>query len=86
MLPVAAQRSSYAKEVDEGLANLGVRVLRRLCEQFNKRHLRITVREWAIRYNLGKPHSSLAPGLPEPDRRAFRRLSTDTGCPWASAL
>jgi transposase InsO family protein len=80
----------FAKEVDQGLAQLGVRVLRTpvrapkanaVCERlggslrrecldflipFNERHLRTTVRDWAIHYNRGMPHSALGPGLPEP--------------------
>jgi putative transposase len=80
----------FAKEVDHGLANLGVRVLRTpvrapkanvVCERvggslrrecldflipFNERHLRMTVRDWTIHYNRGRPDSALGPGLPEP--------------------
>ena len=33
---------------------------------FNERHLQMTVRDWAIHYNRGRPHSALGPGLPEP--------------------
>jgi transposase InsO family protein len=82
--------SIFAKDVDQGLANLGVRVLRTpvrapkanaVCERlggslrrecldflipFNERHLRMTVRDWAIHYNRGRPHLALGPGLPEP--------------------
>ena len=82
--------SIFAKEVDQGLANLGVRVLRTpvqapkanaVCERlggslrrecldflipFNERHLKMTIRDWAIHYNRGRPHSALGPGLPEP--------------------
>ena len=32
----------------------------------NERHLHLTVRDWAIHYNRGRPHSALGPGLPEP--------------------
>jgi len=80
----------FAAEVDQGLANLGVRVLltpvrapkaNSVCERlggslrrecldflmpFNERHLQRTVRDWAIHYNRGRPHSALGPGLPEP--------------------
>ena len=46
--------------------------LRRECLDFlipiNERHLQMTVTEWAIHYNRGRPHSSLGPGLPEPDQ------------------
>jgi transposase InsO family protein len=80
----------FAKEVDQGLTNLGVRVLRTpvrapkanaVCERvggslrrecldflipFNARHLRMTVRDWTIHYNRGRPHSALGPGVPEP--------------------
>ena len=82
--------SIFAEEVDIGLANLGVRVLRTparapkanaVCERlggslrrecldfripFNERHLRMTVRNWTIYYNRGRPHSALGPGLHEP--------------------
>jgi transposase InsO family protein len=77
--------SIFAKDVDQGLANLGVRVmrtpvrapkanavcervggsLRRECLDFllpNERHLHRTVRDWAIHYNRGRPHSALGPG------------------------
>jgi hypothetical protein len=44
--------------------------LRRQCLDFlipfNQRHLQMTVRDWAIHYNRGRPHSALGPGLPEP--------------------
>jgi hypothetical protein len=32
----------------------------------HERHLQMTVRDWAIPYNRGRPHSALGPGLPEP--------------------
>jgi len=31
----------------------------------NERHLKMIVKEWAIHYNRGRPHSSLGPGTPE---------------------
>ena len=34
-----------------------------------ERHLKMTVTEWVIHYNRGRPHSSLGPGLPEPNQR-----------------
>src|SRR5499433_2564545 len=47
--------------------------LRRECLDFlipiNERHLKMTVTEWVIHYNRGRPHSSLGPGLPEPNQR-----------------
>ena len=43
--------------------------LRRECLDFlipiNERHLKMTVKEWGIHYNRGRPHSSLGPGIPE---------------------
>ena len=33
---------------------------------FNERHLQVTIRDWAIHYHRGRPHSALGPGLPEP--------------------
>jgi putative transposase len=33
----------------------------------NKRHLRSLLKEWVSHYNRGRPHSSLAPGIPEPN-------------------
>ena len=43
--------------------------LRRECLEFliplNERHLKMTVKEWGIHYNRGRPHSSLGPGIPE---------------------
>jgi hypothetical protein len=32
----------------------------------SERHLQITIRDWAIHYNRGRPHSALSPGLPGP--------------------
>ncbi|HKD04911.1 MAG TPA: integrase core domain-containing protein [Bryobacteraceae bacterium] len=82
--------SIFSEHVDQGLADLGVRVLRTpvrapkansVCERlggslrrecldflipFNERHLQMAVRNWAIHYNRGRPHSALGPGLPEP--------------------
>src|SRR5215475_3683993 len=47
--------------------------LRRECLDFllpfNERHLQMTIRDWAIHYNRGRPHSALGPGLPEPNQR-----------------
>jgi len=44
--------------------------LRRECLDFlipfHARHLRMTVRDWTIHYNRGRPHSALGPGVPEP--------------------
>src|SRR5215471_11047245 len=44
--------------------------LRRECLDFlipfHQRHRHMTVRDWAIHYNRGRPHSALGPGLPEP--------------------
>ena len=46
--------------------------LRRECLDFlipfNERHQRMTVKEWGIQYDRGRPHSSLGPGLPEPNQ------------------
>jgi len=46
--------------------------LRRECLDFliplNERHLKMTVKEWGLHYNRGRPHSSLGPGLPEPNQ------------------
>jgi hypothetical protein len=43
--------------------------LRRECLDFlipvNERHLKMTVEEWRIHYNRGRPHSSLGPRVPE---------------------
>jgi hypothetical protein len=45
-------------------------ILRRECLDFviplNESHLRLTVTNWQMHYNHGRPHSSLGPGLPEP--------------------
>ena len=46
--------------------------LRRECLDFliplNARHLKITIKEWGLHYNRGRPHSSLGPGIPEPNQ------------------
>jgi putative transposase len=44
--------------------------LRRECLDWfiplNERHVRMLVREWAVHYNQGRPHSGLGPGIPDP--------------------
>jgi transposase InsO family protein len=44
--------------------------LRRECLDYlipiNERHLKMTIKEWLLHYNRGRPHSSLGPGIPEP--------------------
>ena len=46
--------------------------IRRECLDFlipiNERHLRHIIREFAIYYNRGRPHSALGPGFPEPSQ------------------
>src|SRR4029453_4071727 len=46
--------------------------LRRECLDFliplTERHLKMTVEEWRVHYNRGRPHSSLGPGVPESNR------------------
>jgi transposase InsO family protein len=46
--------------------------LRRECLDFliplNERHLKMTIQEWGLHYNRGRPHSSLGPGIPEPNQ------------------
>jgi transposase InsO family protein len=46
--------------------------LRRECLDFliplNERHLKMTIKEWGLHYNRGRPHSSLGPGIPEPSQ------------------
>jgi transposase InsO family protein len=34
----------------------------------NERHLKMTAKERGLHYNRGPPHSSLGPGLPEPNQ------------------
>src|SRR6516162_990642 len=45
--------------------------IRRECLDFliplNERHLRGLLKEWVAHYNRGRPHSSLGPGIPDPD-------------------
>ena len=45
--------------------------MRRECLDFaipwNERHLRRLLKEWVAHYNQGRPHSSLGPGIPEPE-------------------
>jgi transposase InsO family protein len=44
--------------------------LRRECYiiPLNERHLKMTIKEWGLHYNRGRPHSSLGPGPPEPNQ------------------
>jgi transposase InsO family protein len=47
--------------------------MRRECLDFliplNERHLRSLLKEWVFPYNLGRPHSSLRPGIPDSEPR-----------------
>ena len=47
-----------------------IEAIRRECLDYlipvNERHLRRTVKEFAVHHNRGRPHSSLGPGIPEP--------------------
>jgi len=82
----------FAEEVDQGLAHLGVRVLRTpvrapqansVCERLggslrrecldlliplSERHPQMTIRDWAIHYNRGRPHAALGPPEPRSDQ------------------
>ena len=40
--------------------------------QINDRHLKLTIKEWVVHYNRGRPHSSLGPGIPEPTQDQVR--------------
>lgn len=46
--------------------------VRRECVDYfiplNERHLKVLVDEFAVHYNRGRPHSSLGPGMPEPNQ------------------
>jgi transposase InsO family protein len=46
--------------------------LRRECLDFlipiNERHVKMAIKEWGFHYNRGRPHSSIGPGIPEPNR------------------
>jgi putative transposase len=61
-------RSPKANSVCERLGGS----LRRECLDFlipvNEHHLKMTIKEWGVHYNRGRPHSSLGPGFPEPTR------------------
>ncbi len=54
--------------------------LRRECLDFlipfGEDHLRHILRVWRMHYNRGRPHSSLGPGLPEPDAEVPAPLIT----------
>ena len=36
----------------------------------NERHLKMAIKEWRLHNNRGRPHSSLGPGIPEPDQES----------------
>ena len=40
----------------------------------------MTIRDWAIHYNRGRPHSALGPGLPEPVSEQVPSNEHDTVC------
>jgi putative transposase len=52
--------------------------IRRECLDFliplNERHLRSLLKEWVFHYNRGRPHSSLGPGIPDPEPN-FERVT-----------
>jgi transposase InsO family protein len=41
----------------------------------NERHLRSVVTEWVAHYNRGRPHSSLGPGIPDPQGEKIPNLA-----------
>src|SRR6202165_5950360 len=49
-----------------------VRPVRRECLDFiiplGEKHLRNLLTDWVIHYNQGRPHSSLGPGIPDPQK------------------
>jgi putative transposase len=51
--------------------------VRRECLDFliplNERHLKAVLQEWVAHYNRGRPHSSLGPGIPDPEV-CYRRV------------
>jgi hypothetical protein len=53
--------------------------IRRECLDFviplNERHLRSVLHEWVAHYNRGRPHASLARGIPDPPHDRFAPLS-----------
>src|SRR2546429_5304277 len=55
-------------------------VISRECLDFmiplGEKHLRRIVAEWVTHYNQGRPHLSLGPGIPEPDRKSTRLNSS----------
>jgi len=63
--PMAAQRINSVCERFGG-------TLRRECLDYlipiNERHLKMTIKEWVLHYNRGRPHSSRGPGVPEPNQ------------------
>jgi transposase InsO family protein len=42
----------------------------------NERHVRSVLREWVAHYNLGRPHASLGPGIPDPPPDSLAPFST----------
>ena len=62
--PVRAPRANSVCERFGG-------TLRRECLDYlipiNERHLKMAIKEWVLHYNRG-PHSSLGPGIPEPNQ------------------
>jgi transposase InsO family protein len=59
-------RAPQANAVCERLGGSLRRECLDLLIPLNERHLQMTIRDWAIHYNRGRPHSALGPGLPEP--------------------
>jgi putative transposase len=41
----------------------------------NERHLRSVLAEWVAHYNHGRPHASLGPGIPDPQREKTTELT-----------
>jgi hypothetical protein len=67
-VPLRPVRGPMANSVCERFG----RTLRREWLDFliplHERHLKMTIKEWRLHYNRGRPHSSLGPGIPEPNQ------------------
>lgn len=88
--------SIFSKQLDQRVTNLGVRVLRTpirapranaVCERLggsriplSECHLKMTVKEWAIRYNRGRPPLVFRSWIPGAQPGVFRPATIGISC------
>ena len=69
-------RSPFASPRANAICERVIGTIRRECLDWmipmSEAHLRSILREWVTHYNRGRPHSALAPGVPDPPTKPRR--------------